>query len=445
MSAQIIERRYVLGMTWQQTVQAVDLKRHAPQLARKAGASYFCTVAPTTIGTTKLKVKNRGEKLIALAAGAASLGQGLSFVALRLAAGGIWVCGSIDHAPAAGFDQVVDNKAGAQAIFERFVDRAFGQVEVYCSEPDLLVTSGQTESITLAQIIAAAADSEPLAKAGFSVPLPYLYVGGALVLVLAGTRGWDYWRAEQQRQAELLATANAIDPIKAWTDAYTAYAKQKPIYGQKSLEALREAIATPPPSIAGWRLKTMTCTPAVEKWACVMQFERTVDVGLDPTNSDFERLRPRHWYGIEYRDTNLTLAVMDVQTGVEALNIDALPALEVQQRVGISAVQKRLRAFASHKLGPFAEEQISAPLNKSGEAIPKPAELKLSIYKANLEELTGPLRNVDLFVADDVPVSWVSVTVTFDRLTPDWLEKGESTLNKSAITAKLTGEIYAKN
>lgn len=453
MSAQIIERRYVVGMTWQQTVQAVNLKRHAPQVARKAKASYFCTVGQTTIGTTSLKVKNRGEKLIALAAGVASLGHGLSFVALRLASGGIWVCGSIRHAPAAGFDQVVADKASAQAIFERFTAQVPSQVDVYCSEADLLtlsqsaegVSQQQIEGITLAQIVRAAADSEPLTKTGLSIPPPYLYVGGVLLLVLAGSRGWDYWKIEQRRKAAALASANAIDPAKAWADAYAAYGLQTAIYGQKSLRAIREAIESTASSIAGWRLTQIECVPAAQKWACTMDFDRTVNVGLDPTNNDFERLRPRHWYGVHFPGVNLAKAVMDVDTGMGTLEINALPLLAVQQRDGISAVQKTLRAFASHKVGLFTEVQITAPLNKAGEAIPKPAELSLSLYKARLEEITGPLRSVDLFVSEGMPVTWSKVTVTFDRLSPNWLEKGQASLTKSAVTATLSGDIYAKN
>lgn len=61
MSAYLIERRYVIGVTWQQTVQAVNLKKHAQQLARKAKADYYCTVAPATVGTAKLKVSNQGK------------------------------------------------------------------------------------------------------------------------------------------------------------------------------------------------------------------------------------------------------------------------------------------------------------------------------------------------------------------------------------------------
>ena len=445
MHAQIIDRRFVVGMTWQQTVQAVDLKRHAPQLARKARASYYCTVAPTTIGTAKLKVRSRGEKLIALAAGVATLGNGQVFVALRLASGGIWICGSIDHAPAAGFDQVVSDQASAQAFFEQFATQAYGQIEVYCSESNLLVTVEQVDTITFADIVRAAADSEPLAKAGISIPLPYAYVVGASLVVLAGMRVWDYWQAEQRRHAELLASANAIDPKTAWTEAYAAHAQQQIIYDHTSLRAIREAIESPATSLAGWRLKRTDCVPASEKWACTMEFERMTDVGLDPTNSEFERLRPRHWYNVRFPNINLASAVMDVDTGMTKLDFQALPSLAVQQVEGISALQERLRAFASHSVDPFKEEQITAPLNKSGEAIPKPAELRLALYKAELKDISGPLRSVDLFVAADVPVAWTKFSVAFDRLSPDWLDKGEATLTKSAMTATLTGEIYAKD
>ncbi|MDH1477720.1 hypothetical protein N5F13_24860 [Comamonas thiooxydans] len=184
MSAYLIERRYVIGVTWQQTVQAVNLKKHAQQLARKGKADYYCTVAPATVGTAKLKVSNQGEKLIALATGVAAFANGHVFAAIRLPQG-IWICAAIDGAPATGFDALVTDEEAARARLAAFERLATSSISLFTSEPDLLYPAPQVQPVTLSQVISAAASneaSEPLAKVGTSIPPAVLYtVAGAIL------------------------------------------------------------------------------------------------------------------------------------------------------------------------------------------------------------------------------------------------------------------------
>lgn len=447
MSAYLIERRYVIGMTWQQTVQAVNLKKHAMQLARKAKADYCCTVTPATVGTAKLKAPSRGEKLIALATGVANLGSGHVFAAIKLPQG-IWICGAIDRAPATGFDALVADEQAARARLADFEQQATSTVALFSNEPNLLLPADRVEAITLPQVISAAAgseNSEPLAKVGTSIPPAVLYTIGGAVLVLGCIRAWDYWQLEQRRQAELMANANELDPKTAWTQAFQAYAQEKQTYGHEALRTLREATEQLPTSIAGWRLQFAKCLPAsTSNWGCTLTFERTRDVGLDPTNAEFERLRPREWT-VSYPTVDAIQAVMPVSIPARRLNFDALTPLARQQVDGISALQLILRAFSGSTLEPFKAEAVPAPLNKVGEAVSMPAEFNLAIYKASLSNLSGPLRSVDMLIAPEVPVAWTSFDVDFARLPTDWQISGEASLTTSLMTATLVGEIYAKN
>lgn len=443
MSAYLIDRRYVIGMTWHQTVQAVNLRKHAQKLSRKAKADYFCTVTPSTVGLAKLKHSNRGEKLIALATGVANLGSGHVFTAIKLPQG-IWICGAIERAPATGFDELVPDEATARARLASFEKLASSSVALFTSDTDLLQPVAHVQPVTLAQVISSAANSDPLTKAGTSIPPAALYAIGAAIAVLGGIRGWEYCQLEQQRQAELLASANEIDPKTAWTQAFQAYAQEKNAFGHEALRALREATEQLPNSIAGWRLKKAICLPATaDAWGCTLAFERTTDVGLDPTNAEFERLRPKDWI-TSYPTVNEAVAITRVATQAHRLNFDALTPLATQQVKGVSELQRILRAFSTSTLGQFNAEPVPPPLNKAGEPVSMPAELDLAIYKAQLTTLSGPLRSVDLLVSPQVPVAWTSFIVEFARVPTDWQVSGEASLTKSLMSATLVGEIYAK-
>ena len=447
MSAYLIERRYVIGVTWQQTVQAVNLKKHAQQLARKGKADYYCTVAPATVGTAKLKVSNQGEKLIALATGVAAFANGHVFAAIKLPQG-IWICAAIDGAPATGFDALVTDEEAARSRLAAFERLATSSISLFTNEPDLLYPAPEVQPVTLSQVISAAASneaSEALAKVGTSIPPAVLYTVAGAILLLGGLRAWDYWQLEQRRQAELLANANELDPKTAWTQAFQAYAQEKSTYGHEALRALREATEKLPTSIAGWRLKETDCKPSAgSTWGCTLKFDRTADVGLDPTNEDFEHLRPREWT-VRYSTVDEIEAVMQVSAPARRLNFDELTPLAIQQVRGLSSLQLILRAFSVKTIGQFQPEAVPAPLNKVGEPVSMPAELGLAIYRAALTNLSGPLLSVDLLITPEVPVAWTSFKVDFARLPNDWQANGEASLKKSLMTATLAGEIYAKN
>lgn len=175
----------------------------------------------------------------------------------------------------------------------------------------------------------------------------------------------------------------------------------------------------------GWRLKETDCKPSAgSTWGCTLKFERTADVGLDPTNEDFARLRPREWT-VRYSTVDEIEAVMQVSAPTRRLNFDELTPLAIQQVRGLT-VAADLACLQRKTIGPFQPEAVPAPLNKVGEPVSMPAELGLAIYKAALTNLSGPLLSVDLLITPEVPVAWTSSRLTL----PDCPTTGRPTAKR---------------
>ncbi|RMX08158.1 hypothetical protein D8I35_03310 [Corticibacter populi] len=447
--AELIERQFVAGMDWRQSVQSIDRKKDALARARKQRANWYTTIGQHTIGIAAVRAKPaKGEPFYSLAAGFAALcGTGYGFAAVRLADQRIWICGAIDAAPAAGNDQVVRSGEIARERLQHFLGQVDGSCAVYTNDPGLLdglAGTIQQHAADLTDIKQAAVAQAPLTRVGSSVPAPLLGIVLFALVGVAGFKGYQYWQLQQRIKTDAAAAASThVDAAVVWRRAYDELAQQQVIVGPAGLRQLRDAIAELPTSIAGWRLAQADCAAALEAWSCALSYERVTNVGLDPTNAEFEQLRPRHWQHVQFPTINLASAAITVPSAGHVLDLDALPHVWERQIEGASAIQRVLRAFGSNEQGGYEELVPTIPVDGNGEPVPKPDELQLAVLKSSTT-LSGPLRSVDVLVDDSVPMAWRSLRLDVEPIPSDWRESGRPGLIDSLLKATLTGDVYAK-
>jgi hypothetical protein len=281
----------------------------------------------------------------------------------------------------------------------------------------------------------------PVPKAPLSIPKPVLGVVGVALALLVGKKALDFW---DERKRASLAESNMVveeDPVVAWTRSIDQWAKAVSGPNPDGLVAVRTSLAQVPVRWDGWILQRSQCNrqpsdaaladKLVTNWSCSAHYVRS-KAGI--LARELAPRVPSHWK-VTFIPIDQMKLVWSVEAPRDQLDIGRLPRVEHHNIETVSALQAFLPALSDVAPFTFSPVKVPAPMTSAG--VPFPADDRvMGLVEAPIA-VRGPLRSVDALLHARLDVAWDSLTMTYAPATP------EVTINVSAITAEVTGVLYA--
>lgn len=291
-----------------------------------------------------------------------------------------------------------------------------------------------TEHISLEELLRV--DLKPFETRRFSLdqlPKPVKVSFLLMLIIFGASAAWDVYDsfARSRRLAEL--RANMQDPEIAWRTAVREEAARKRVDSVKSVEALYEQLIAIPLEVAGWTLRSATCSPAGSLWECLATFQRK---GYGATNDQFEAALPKGWRA-EFDPLGTatgawTFKSNGTKTGVTP---ETLPTRDKILRSPVSQLQSILPAFTSIRLPTTKAWEVAMPFDGNGKPVSKPSTLM--VPGAIPLVLEGPLRSLSVWEVESTPTA--IRTIKIDRVDAD------VSLNSSPLKMTLNGDLYVQN
>lgn len=293
---------------------------------------------------------------------------------------------------------------------------------------------------------------QELSGSSLTIPKPLLYGAAALALVLLAKEGWKLKVARDRANAIAVAGVPVDEPPEvAWTRAIGNWEKSHARVNESGLSAVRSVLGTVPAKWSGWRLLDVKCMagdvvstgPAgsasgvsypMRNWNCAANYERS-KVGI--LNRQMDIVAPEGWL-VTFVPLNKMRATWTMPESVEVFKFLEMPSKKFHLVETVSRIQEIAPAFSSEV--DFAFAPIAIPIPKRTDGSAYPADPKYSGSSSKLL-IKGPLRSIDKLMQAGVPADWDSFSLTVDATNSGT----SSTINQSAISAEVSGVIYAKN
>ncbi|MBU4610288.1 hypothetical protein IMZ29_06970 [Achromobacter sp. GG226] len=418
-------RTLVFGLAWN-VVIGNDLDRLARRSARRAKASHYVRGGPRShiVGTVRLKGRDAaGSALHSPAAAIArAMPTGTRAVRVRWEDGRVWVGAAHNGAVLMGGDRIYASDFEADAAVAALHDmhpdlQAYGDGTAQ-PLPAGVITDHLTADTTL--------QPSKLTLAAVPVGLRWLLAGAAALALL--NAGWTTWRDHQQQQERAAREASRPDDAQLWRDAVAAWQAGTVVDGQPGLSSLYDALLSIPLALGRWPLHSATCTPATaSQWSCEARFRR----GPLGTHADAVAAAPPGW---DLDVSNLAL----VEARWTARRVTTTLAATGTPSWGWTSWQQLLPALegvATREAQPAAIQPAPTWLPDGTQYQPPPAHQSgVKLPRTRNFDVTGPLRSFSL-----API-WPQARISKVQL--HVLDEATPTLQRSALTATLTGTIY---
>lgn len=251
-----------------------------------------------------------------------------------------------------------------------------------------------------------------------------------LCLVLGGV----FWSSEDWRDLFGFTKAgpeplSAVEQWQAWEQSRNALAQGIHIHGVVGMQRLLDSIHQVPVSLVGWHLSQIDCLPHSIHWRCNAIYRR---VYREADNQGLIAQAPASWR-LRFPDVNSVEAEWLVDQSTVVLSQSILDDAHRSDRMWLSSLQQISAAFVTLKATPATEVVISAPVDRQGLAVAKPAKFRL--YQRRQLHVDGPLRSYSLLLANLAGVRWKKLTLTVKAL-------DQPTLLKSRLHLSGQGERY---
>ncbi len=426
----------VLGMTWK-VILGKDLQATALQMATKAKANFYTHAKNIgNVGYTSIKTAKKTAYVSAAAIVAQQHPVGNFLIALEVNTTETWLCGVSNGSVLSGYDIVCSNDEGLDSLIadykERFDDaKLHGDIE-NGFEAEYSWTQ-LSEGLTNNQFRKQAQvrkTTKPLAERLGTVPKKYIYIGGALLILIFGQRFVLPTINKLMDKSNQKAT---IDPVAAWQDAVDSWVNSHPVSGVDELNTLLNTLGDQPMVIAGWRQTATDCVWGPKSWTCTSKYTAKK---RSQTNQAFINEMPKGWEAAFQLYSDVVVKY-SIPTTSKPLSIKALRTASDYELITGSELQQitPLLPNTTSPLSKFTAVVVDTPKTPEGVAITLPAEVTLP--KIATLALSGPMRNIVAIQGWVNEVAWTNVAVKID------LEKTQNA-KSSTVTMDLKGNLYAK-
>lgn len=436
----------VYGMTWEH-VGGARPERRSLQSAKGLKATHFIAahegysavgMACLALPVGKVKAKSQRRYASAGMLFATKRPRGVYVAQLDLQEDGIWLIASHDGVVIPGYDLVLDDADQVSEAIARLRERHNDTQLVVISQPTLEeVKNHQQARLALVKT------SAQLIPTWMKVTAAILVVYG---LYSEGQSWWDEYQAEQEL---------AQNPTQQF-DFNVERARQLDTWQSSirldSPQGLREVlyqIGGLPMGFGGWLLTTglsmaagetasaIQCLPNTSGWSCTALYSRT-PAG---TNESFKRFAPPHckvgWVDLEKAQIKCEFSA--TRHTLDRLNIDRPETINL---AFIPQVQRVMLAFREVKIDPWVAVSLPNPVvvNQRGDRItlmPSGRETPQAHVPGKQSfTYSGPLRSLTVL---PLTPSSVITSINVKRV-----EVSDPTLNSSALSADLKGEMYVQ-
>lgn len=376
---------------------------------------------------------------------AAKLHAGDCLYIIRIADGEYWVASTRNGTPTT-LDRYIKNSVDVDAL--EIANIAFEQdpenrITVYTNLAYHNIENARTiQPHDLFDVpLADDARLAAIPKAESSIPKPVMAVVAVVVLGLTAQQAYKYW---QQREAKRLAAMNAVvdePPEVSWERAINEWQSKTAAPQSDGLNVARKSLDKLPATWSGWSMESATCnaTDMLDQsgemqrvWACGATYNRG-QTGL--LNREMEKVIPA-----DYKATFIPLNKMSLswQVVVPAKKIDitTFPSWQVHVIETASKFQHLEVALTQSPNIALVPLELPAPKKSDGTSVP-PID-KVTGLKTGTLSIAGPLRSIDAVLANDINATWKTIQLTYTK------DAKSAGLTTSALTAAITGDIYAK-
>lgn len=440
------------GLQWRSLVTS-NARATGLKMAQSAGATHFLFKGQQ-IGFGVLDAKynmhlSGGTAIFPAAQVAARMFGGDGLFVLRVAEGEYWLALIRNGSPTSS-DMFLSNSndhdalAMARAQANDIADEK-AAIVIYTNLENHGI-SGTVRLTSVEDILIGAASNEDrlqaIPKAGLSIPKPVLIVAGIGIALMAGKQGMDWWANKKRMELEALNQVTTEDPAVSWARAIAAWEATQLSPNVDGLVMARESLGLLPIFWDGWVLGVATCTAAplqpsakVRPWSCSATYDRINS--SSKYNRDMVPAIPKGWSVVftPLRTMQVSWSLEQAATPLVIANLKPTAYHKVETS---SVFQSLLPALASDMSFAFVPVTIAPPLNAEGQPVPPPPDGVASSLRQAVITLKSPLRSIDFIAEQKTPADWSSIAITVGSGTTPGL-------TSSAVTAEITGVIYAKN
>jgi hypothetical protein len=284
---------------------------------------------------------------------------------------------------------------------------------------------------------------------GLQVPKPIAYAIGAVCLLLLINEGFAWKAKEDRARQQALKLSVPDEPASvAWQRAIVAWELNQAAPERGSLLAVRESIDVVPALWNGWMLAGVACAasplkqpsePAksqTRQWSCSAEYNKS---RVGATNVKMASSAPAGWT-LTFMPLTRLRATWSVEQPAKSIKIAELKPVESHLIQTAATLQDLSPAFASELTMVFKKVDIKPPLKSDGSPY-STAEAPATIQSAPIL-IAGPIRTIDAVSDTPLDIDWTSFKVTVDSIGKGKMQA--SSLKQSAITAEISGELYAK-
>ena len=247
-------------------------------------------------------------------------------------------------------------------------------------------------------------------------------VGWGMVLAVAVTGAWTYWRPETP---VFDATVVQDHSAQRWLEVMNHYALQHPVHGFSDLMRVMADWRRVPFDPSGWKLLKIQCEPLLFEWSCAAQYRREHRLAL---NQHLESAKPLGWtlHPIALDQASLTWTIPQA---AQALSLaQSQPPFD-----WMTTLQSVSPLFEHIQLGVPAKLRLSSPLSAQGQPIAEPEGMPR--WEKRSLALKGPMRSLSALQGLQMPVRWRSATLEVGAIS------GQA-LARSALVVQLIGEMF---
>lgn len=431
------ENALVFGMQWRTHV-GVKADRAAPKEARKAKATHYAVTSDkgsVAVGITTLQGKlERGVTLHSAAAVLAQLHKHETVIVWQsVGESRVWVVAAQKGVVVARTDVIYEQEEEAAQKVKELQERFKGGVQLLGNMPgaaqlDLVAMLNATSEQTKLRLAAVRwSNLTPANKAVFAMAAiaPVLYLG------------WTYWQDYQYEQALAARQSIVIDREAEWAKQIESFRKTTLVHPESTIVAIQDHLFHVPLDVGRWKLQSAECSPVGATWNCRVSYSRASSLA---TNQSFLQHKPADWEQVNFTTLDLIQASWSVELPQAELDLDGLPNKEALDVKTISAWQSVLPVLSSINLGEPTITEIPSPVvthpDGRPEVVPKIAGIPQIVKRAIAVE--APLRSLAVVPFSSTQVAVQSIKF---RVLPD----AEPSINRSVLSAEISGVLYAKN
>lgn len=429
-------RAMAFGLTWHTTLGNNPDAVAARLAAQEKAVAYTRGGARSTVvGLLRTKKRSelpagRVELFSAAAVFARAFARGP--VALRMAIpGGIWLTAAFDGVVVLGTDVIYEDAGQAQAHLDKLRERYKGLTVYGDQDGDRRMPPN-----ALANQLDASTKLKRVSRSIAQVPLVVWAALGLLVVWVVADYGYGLYQDAQRAKREAERhVAVAVDPVASWRSAIHTWAQQVPNHGVNVLRTVLTDMEQVPLSAGRWELAEMDCNP--HAWQCAARYKR----GRLGTNEGLRQALPDEWM-LHWPDLDNAVAQWRIAqpSPSQSLQIDSLMTAEDLTLSWASLLQRLSPALSDVALGDIAPVAITPPTQTQFDGtvgnIPLPTTAGVTLPAARDLIVNGPMRSLYLL---DLPYG-----STIEHIQIRRVPVGSAGLRASALTATLTGKIYAK-